>query len=117
MSSGVPRPVSKAVSGRIPALTSRRAETEERILAAASDLLREQGPEAVNVAAVAARSGIARTTIYRRYRDRLELLQAALRLRPDRILLGELRGTEAVSFLRAVNTGHPGSFSTIHAPR
>lgn len=57
----------------------RRAETEERILAAASDLLREQGPEAVNVAAVAARSGIARTTIYRRYRDRLELLQAALR--------------------------------------
>lgn len=44
-----------------------------------------------------------------------DLLQAALRLRPDRILLGELRGTEAVSFLRAVNTGHPGSFSTIHA--
>jgi type IV secretion system protein VirB11 len=38
-----------------------------------------------------------------------------LRLRPDRILLGELRGKEAVSFLRAVNTGHPGSFSTIHA--
>ena len=35
--------------------------------------------------------------------------------RPDRILLGELRGKEAVSFLRAVNTGHPGSFSTIHA--
>jgi type IV secretion system protein VirB11 len=44
-----------------------------------------------------------------------DLLQAALRLRPDRILLGELRGKEAVSFLRAVNTGHPGSFSTIHA--
>jgi type IV secretion system protein VirB11 len=44
-----------------------------------------------------------------------DLLQAALRLRPDRILLGELRGAEAVSFLRAVNTGHPGSFSTIHA--
>ncbi len=44
-----------------------------------------------------------------------DLLQAALRLRPDRILLGEMRGKEAVSFLRAVNTGHPGSFSTIHA--
>lgn len=44
-----------------------------------------------------------------------DLLQAALRLRPDRIVLGELRGTEAVSFLRAINTGHPGSFSTIHA--
>lgn len=44
-----------------------------------------------------------------------DLLRAALRLRPDRIVLGELRGTEAVTFLRAVNTGHPGSFSTIHA--
>jgi type IV secretion system protein VirB11 len=44
-----------------------------------------------------------------------DLLQAALRLRPDRIVLGELRGREAVSFLRAINTGHPGSFSTIHA--
>ena len=44
-----------------------------------------------------------------------ELLQAALRLRPDRIVLGELRGSESVSFLRAINTGHPGSFSTIHA--
>jgi type IV secretion system protein VirB11 len=44
-----------------------------------------------------------------------DLLQASLRLRPDRIVLGELRGSEAVSFLRAINTGHPGSFSTIHA--
>lgn len=44
-----------------------------------------------------------------------ELLQSALRLRPDRIVLGELRGSESVSFLRAINTGHPGSFSTIHA--
>ena len=44
-----------------------------------------------------------------------ELLQAALRMRPDRIILGELRGIEAYAFLRAVNTGHPGSLSTIHA--
>jgi len=44
-----------------------------------------------------------------------DLLQAALRLRPDRIVLGELRGTETVSFLRAINTGHPGAFSTVHA--
>lgn len=43
------------------------------------------------------------------------LLQAALRLRPDRILLGEIRGDEALTFLHAVNTGHPGSMSTIHA--
>ncbi len=44
-----------------------------------------------------------------------DLMQASLRMRPDRIVLGELRGGEAVSFLRAINTGHPGSFSTIHA--
>mgnify|MGYP000588186204 CR=1 FL=1 len=43
------------------------------------------------------------------------LLEASLRLRPDRILLGELRGAEAFAFLRAVNTGHPGSLTTIHA--
>ena len=47
--------------------------------------------------------------------DTEDLLQAALRLRPDRILLGELRGREAFSFLRAVNSGHPGSITTIHA--
>lgn len=44
-----------------------------------------------------------------------DLLTAALRLRPDRIVLGEVRGVEAISFLRAVNTGHPGSMSSIHA--
>lgn len=44
-----------------------------------------------------------------------DLLNAALRMRPDRIILGEIRGIEAFTFLRAVNTGHPGSMSTIHA--
>ncbi len=44
-----------------------------------------------------------------------DLLQAALRMRPDRIILGEVRGSEALTFLRAINTGHPGSLSTIHA--
>lgn len=44
-----------------------------------------------------------------------DLLQAALRMRPDRIILGELRGPEAYSFLRAVNSGHPGSITTVHA--
>jgi type IV secretion system protein VirB11 len=36
-------------------------------------------------------------------------------MRPDRIILGELRGTEAFAFLRAINTGHPGSMTTVHA--
>lgn len=43
------------------------------------------------------------------------ILEAALRLRPDRIILGELRGAEAFTFLRAINSGHPGSITTIHA--
>ena len=57
----------------------RRSETDDHIAAAALALLREHGPEAVSVSAVAARSGVARTTIYRRFRDRQELLEAALR--------------------------------------
>lgn len=44
-----------------------------------------------------------------------ELLECCLRLRPDRILLSELRGKEAFSLLRAMNTGHDGSMTTIHA--
>jgi type IV secretion system protein VirB11 len=44
-----------------------------------------------------------------------DLLQASLRMRPDRIILGELRGAEACSFLRAINSGHPGSITTVHA--
>jgi type IV secretion system protein VirB11 len=36
-------------------------------------------------------------------------------MRPDRIIMGELRGPEAFIFLRAINTGHPGSLTTIHA--
>jgi type IV secretion system protein VirB11 len=44
-----------------------------------------------------------------------DLVGASLRMRPDRIILGELRGPEAYAFLRAVNTGHPGSMTTVHA--
>jgi len=44
-----------------------------------------------------------------------QLIEASLRLRPDRIIMGELRGSEAFSFLRALNTGHPGSIATVHA--
>ncbi len=44
-----------------------------------------------------------------------DLIEACLRLRPDRIIVGELRGKEAFSYLRAINTGHPGSITTLHA--
>ena len=62
----------------------------------------------VRLVAVKGELGEARVTIN-------DLLQASLRLRPDRIIVGEIRGEEATTFLRAINTGHPGSFTTVHA--
>jgi type IV secretion system protein VirB11 len=62
----------------------------------------------LRLVAVKGEMGEARVTIN-------DLLQASLRLRPDRIIVGEIRGEEAVTFLRAINTGHPGSFTTVHA--
>ncbi|WP_368187185.1 ATPase, T2SS/T4P/T4SS family [Aestuariibius sp. HNIBRBA575] len=43
------------------------------------------------------------------------LLTSTLRMRPDRIVLGEVRGREAMTFLEAINTGHGGSLTTLHA--
>jgi pilus assembly protein CpaF len=44
-----------------------------------------------------------------------ELVRCALRMRPDRIIVGEVRGGEALDMLQALNTGHDGSLSTVHA--
>ena len=63
---------------------------------------------AVGLVAVPGDQGEARVTID-------DLMRASLRMRPDRLIVGELRGPETVTFLRAINTGHPGSISTIHA--
>jgi type IV secretion system protein VirB11 len=63
---------------------------------------------AIGLVAVKGETGEARVDVE-------SLLQAALRMRPDRIIVGELRGVEAFTFLRAVNTGHPGSITTLHA--
>jgi type IV secretion system protein VirB11 len=70
--------------------------------------IRLDHPNSVGLIAVRGDLGEARV-------DADSLLAASLRLRPDRILLGELRGAEALAFLRAVNSGHPGSLTTIHA--
>jgi type IV secretion system protein VirB11 len=65
-------------------------------------------PNAVGLVAVGSELGEARVGID-------ELLRASLRMRPDRLMVGEIRGPEAFTFLRAVNTGHPGSLTTVHA--
>ncbi len=90
-----------AMLGEIPRL-------ERVVLVEDTPELKLPGENGVGLVAVKGELGEAKVTAN-------ELLQAALRLRPDRIVLGELRGAESVSFLRAINTGHPGSFSTIHA--
>ena len=90
-----------AMLGEIP-------KQERVVLVEDTPELKLPGENGVGLVAVKGELGEAKVTAN-------ELLQAALRLRPDRIVLGELRGQESVSFLRAINTGHPGSFSTIHA--
>ena len=90
-----------AMLGEIP-------KRERVVLVEDTPELKLPGENGVGLVAVKGELGEAKVTAN-------ELLQAALRLRPDRIVLGELRGAESVSFLRAINTGHPGSFSTIHA--
>ena len=44
-----------------------------------------------------------------------DLVRSTLRLRPDRIVVGEVRGAEALDMLKAWNTGHPGGLTTVHA--
>jgi len=57
-------------------------------------------------------------TVFLRSREHVsmnELLKATMRLRPDRIVVGEVRGPEALTLLKAWNTGHPGGCATVHA--
>lgn len=83
---------------------------EERLITV-EDAREVQLPEHPNrVHLIASKGGQGRAKVTTQ-----DLIEACLRLRPDRIIVGELRGAEAFSFLRAINTGHPGSISTLHA--
>lgn len=84
-------------------------EAEERLILI-EDTPELRMPHDNVVGLVAARGGMGEARVTPE-----DLLIASLRMRPDRIILGEVRGSEALTFLRAANTGHPGSLCTIHA--
>ncbi len=90
------------------ALLKEAARDERIVLIEDTPEIQLVHPNAIGLVAVRGRLGEASVSA-------ADLLEAALRLRPDRIIMGEIRGVEALSFLRAVNTGHPGSISTVHA--
>jgi len=90
------------------ALASFIPDCERIIVIEDTSELQLQMPNLVRLEARREQPGLPAVTI----RD---LLRATLRLRPDRILLGEVRGGEAFDLLQALNTGHAGSLCTIHA--
>ena len=83
---------------------------DERLITCedAREIVLDDHPNRVHLLASKGGQGRAKVTMQ-------DLIEACLRLRPDRIIVGELRGAEAFAFLRAINTGHPGSISTLHA--
>lgn len=87
----------------------REAGDHERLITVEDTAeVRLKQPNRLSLIAVRGEMGEARIDI-------AHLLEAALRMRPDRIILGEIRGVEAATYLRAINTGHPGSITTVHA--
>jgi type IV secretion system protein VirB11 len=90
------------------ALLKEAPETERFVLIEDTPEIQSRHQNAVGLIAVRGRLGEASVSP-------ADLVEAALRLRPDRIIMGEIRGAEAISWLRAVGTGHPGSITTVHA--
>jgi pilus assembly protein CpaF len=90
------------------ALTTFIADDERVVVIEDTSELEISKPNLVRLEARREQPGLPAVTI----RD---LLRATLRLRPDRILLGEIRGEEAFDLLQALNTGHRGTLATTHA--
>jgi type IV secretion system protein VirB11 len=86
------------------ALLAEMAHLDERVILI-EDTRELQSPAADTVA-LRTRAGTA---------SMAELVRSTLRLRPDRIIVGEVRGPEALDMLKAWNTGHPGGIATVHA--
>lgn len=90
------------------ALLSEISDDERIITVEDTTEVKLRQPNHLSLIAVKGEMGEARINI-------TDLLEAALRMRPDRLILGEIRGVEAAAYLRAINTGHPGSITTVHA--
>lgn len=86
------------------ALLAELAVTNERVVVL-EDTVELRCP-APNTVALRSKDGVASLT---------ELLRSTLRLRPDRIVVGEVRGPEALDLIKAWGTGHPGGIATVHA--
>ena len=88
----------------------REIPADERLITIedAEELVLDRQPNHVRLYYSKDEQGLARVTPRR-------LLEACLRMKPDRILLAELRSEEAFDYLRCVNSGHPGSITSVHA--
>ena len=86
------------------ALLAEVAETSDRVVLIEDT--RELQCKAPNLVALRTKDGVVSLS---------DLVRSSLRLRPDRIPIGEVRGAEALDLLKAWGTGHPGGFGTIHA--
>ena len=90
------------------ALLKEIPQSERLVIIEDAPELRFAHPNSIGLVAVAGNQGEAKVTTD-------DLMRASLRMRPDRLIVGELRGPEVITFIRAINTGHPGSYASIHA--
>jgi P-type conjugative transfer ATPase TrbB len=97
-------PTSSGKTTLVNALLAEIAMSGDRVILLED--LRELQCAAVNQVALRTREGVANLT---------DLVRSSLRLRPDRIIIGEVRGPEALDLIKAWGTGHPGGVGTLHA--
>ncbi len=97
-------PTSSGKTTLVNALLAEVAKTGDRVILAED--LRELQCAAQNQVALRTRDGVASLS---------DLVRSSLRLRPDRIIIGEVRGAEALDLIKAWGTGHPGGVGTLHA--